>query len=381
LKELDPTRSYQPTSAYGGENANTEDEGDRHTPPKDESSLAGYKGYGRDRGKFISEFYQYGMPVKESLREFTPPDQLYVGSPVWKYHNNTGETGVIKETLARHFIPEERLSVDDYIAGSQMVQAETFKFAIDHWKRRMYNTAGTLFWMYSDCWGTTAGWTIVDYYLRLKPSYYYIKRVFEPVHTSIKEAEPAEVWVLNETYEPRQIDLETGISSFTGEQYARETRSEELAPAGSRSAVSLDTGRVPSGLRGSAYCYSKMYENGTLISQDRLFLVELKDLSLPDPEITASFREISKFHYEVTVKAVNFAWMVNIHEPDGVYFSDNCFDLFPGDEKTIEIRSSCVNDGNDGHGVEGYGGSAGSHELTENDINITTLNEILSKYK
>jgi beta-mannosidase len=363
LRELDPTRPYQPTSAYGGEDANTEDEGDRHTPPKGETSLGAFKGYARDRGKFISEFYQYGMPVKESLLEFTPPDQLFVGSPVWQYHNNTGELGVIKESLERHFISEEKLTVDEYIAGSQMVQAETFKFAIDHWRRRMYNTAGTLFWMYSDCWGTTAGWTIVDYYLRLKPSYYYIRRVFEPVHTSIKEAEPAEVWVLNETYENRQVDLEIGIASFDGEKLRHETRHEELPAAAARTVATIDTRHLPPARRSGVFCYSKMYEKGKLISQDRLFLVDLKDLDLPDPGITTSFREDGGSRYHISVKAARFAWMVSIYLPDGMSLSDNCFDLFPGDERTIEIQGPC------------------GHTLSETDIHVSTLNDILNRHR
>ena len=89
-----------------------------------------------------------------------------------------------------------------------MIQAEALKFALEHWKRRMFNTAGELFWMYSDCWGTTGAWTVVDYYLRLKPSHYFVKRIFEPIHISIKEGDIVEIVAINETYKSQEVEVD-----------------------------------------------------------------------------------------------------------------------------------------------------------------------------
>jgi beta-mannosidase len=360
-RELDPSRVYRPTSAYGIEGRSSEEAGDRHTGPKDQKSLAYYKGYALDRGKFISEFYQYGIPVKESLLEFIPPEQLYVNSPVWKFHNNTGETGIIKSFLENYFIPEEKLSVDEYILSSQMMQAETFKLALDHWRRRMFTTAGSLFWMYSDCWGTTGGWTIVDYYLRLKPSYFYVKRAFEPVHISIKQSDPAEVWILNDTYSTYPVDIEYGIMNFKGRILTSEHKREELPVAGARLIGRIDTAKIAQQQRSNVFCYSRLYSKDKLVSQDRIFLVDFKDLELPKPAFKVKLQRLNDLEYKLRLSSESFAWMVNVELPEGAELSDNCFDMFPGDERQINIRTSS--------------------RINLEDINVSCMNQIVRKHK
>ena len=360
-KELDPTRVYRPTSPYGVEGRSSEEAGDRHTGPKGQKSLADYKGYALDRGKFISEFYQYGIPVKESLLEFTPPEQLYVNSPVWRYHNNTGETGIIESFLEKYFIPEEKLSVDEYIVSSQMMQAETFKLALNHWRRRMFTTAGTLFWMYSDCWGTTGGWTIVDYYLRLKPSYFYVKRAFEPVHVSIKQSDLAEVWILNDMYGTYPVDIEYGIVSFRGHKLVQERTQEVLPVAAARLIGRIDTGKVPEREKSSVFCYGRLYSKGELISQDRIFLADFKSLELPEPGLRIDLQKSSDSKYKLTLSSANFAWMVNVELPDGAELSDNCFDMFPGDERQISVKTS--------------------RPINLEDIKVCCVNQILNRHR
>ena len=54
-----------------------------------------------------------------------------------------------------------------YINHSLLYQAMGYREAISDFRIRKPECAGSLFWMYSDCWGTL-GWTIIDYYLRRK---------------------------------------------------------------------------------------------------------------------------------------------------------------------------------------------------------------------
>lgn len=299
--------------------------------------------------------------MKKSLLEFIPPEQLYVNSPVWMFHNNTGETGIIKSFLEKYFIPEEKLSVDEYIISSQMMQAETFKLALDHWRRRMFTTAGTLFWMYSDCWGTTGGWTIVDYYLRLKPSYFYVKRAFEPVHISIKQSDPAEVWILNDTYSTYPVDIEYGIMSFKGRILMAEHKKEELPVAGARLIGKIDTATIAEEQKSNVFCYSKVYSQDKLVSQDRIFLVDFKHLELPKPGLKIKLQRLNDHEYKLRLSSENFAWMVNVELPEGTELSDNCFDMFPGDERQIKIRTSS--------------------RINLEDVKVSCMNQILRKHK
>jgi len=355
-EKLDPTRPYWPSSPYGGENPGSEEEGDTHTGPPDGIN---YKDYALSRGKFITEFYYLAPSVKESLLEFIPRKELYIDSPSWKYHNNTLEKGKIKAALKRFFIPQEKLSLEEYIISSQMIQAEALKFAAEHWRRRMFNTAGALFWAYNDCWGTTTGWTIVDYYLRLKPGYFYVKKAFEPVHVSLKETSPIEVWITNDTYTTYPVTVEYGIKTFDGKDLLKERKQEKLPIGEAYITGKIDTADIPEEQKSKVFCYAKLYSDNKLISQNRCFLVNFKDLNLPEADIE---RKLTKDNseYRLTLSSKNFAWMVNVKLSPRASLADNYFDIFPDEDCEIIITTS--------------------KSLHIDDINISTMNQILRKY-
>jgi len=389
-KTLDPTRPYWPSSPYGGENFNCEEEGNRHAwqvslLAKDPYKRVNYKCYAVDKGKFITEFGYLSPPVKESLLEFTPQEELYINSPTWKYHNNFLENGNIMKTalerlfpdqeklssekygnmmktaLERFFIPQEKLSLEEYIVSSQMLQAEALKFALEHWRRRMFDTAGALFWMFSDCWGTTGGWPIVDYYLRLKPSYFYVKRAFEPVHISLKEASSIEVWITNDTYNTYPVDIEYGIKTFDGEELIKEYKQEKLPVGRARIIDKINTTGISQKQRSRVFCYAKVYSKNKLISQNRYFLVDFKNLEIPKPKLKTVLKKLSESAYKLKLSSENFVWMVNIQLPGGILVNDDYFDIFPGENYEVTITTSKT--------------------IGIGDIGISTMNQVIRKYK
>jgi len=365
-KTLDPTRPYWPSSPYGGKDPNCEEEGDRHAwqvtlQSKDPYERVNYKRYAVDRGKFITEFGYLAPPVKESLLEFTPQKELYVNSPIWKYHNNTFERGNMKAAIERFFVSQQKLSLEEYVISSQMLQAEALKFALEHWRRRMFNTAGALFWAYNDCWGTTGGWTIVDYYLRLKPGYFYVKRAFEPLHISLKEASPIEVWITNDTYNTYPVDVEYGIKAFNGEELIKERRQGKILEGETRIIGKVDTGGISQKQRPRTFCYANLYSENKLISRNRCFLVDFKNLELPESNLETVLKKILDNTYRLELSSKNFGWMVNIDSPKETSLSNNYFDIFPGEKYRVTITSSKT--------------------ISIEDIGISTMNQVIRKYK
>ena len=71
------------------------------------------------------------------------------------------------------------LGLDEYLLYAGLVQGLMYQYSLES-IRSTENCWGGLFWMYNDCWGEV-GWTIIDYYLRRKPSFYYVKRAFAPI--------------------------------------------------------------------------------------------------------------------------------------------------------------------------------------------------------
>jgi beta-mannosidase len=94
---------YWPGSPYGGNDYNSQQDGDVHDwnvwhgmyprhfgdMPHWENTpeAVSFLRYAEDQGRFISEFGMHASPVTETLRRVIPPDQLYHHSPSLDHHN------------------------------------------------------------------------------------------------------------------------------------------------------------------------------------------------------------------------------------------------------------------------------------------------------
>jgi hypothetical protein len=77
---------------------------------------------------------------------------------------------------------------------------------------------------------------------------------------------------------------------------------------------------------------------GGLFPDNRHFFVEVKDLVRPKPNLTVEINERDNGTYEVRVVTDTYAYFVKLTVPiESTRFSDNYFDLFPGQERVIEV--------------------------------------------
>jgi len=338
---LDPTRPYWPGTPLGGEDPNSEERGNRHAwdvniinPTLEEQ--VNYENYARDRGKFISEFGILAPPVLETLQQCLPPGELHRGSPAWDFHNNTFEKGTIQLAIEKYWRPAEELDFPEYLLYAQTIQAEAFKFAIEHWRRRKFDTGGTLFWGYDDCWGAAVGWTIVDYYLRKKPSYHFVRRAYEPVLASVRrEDDRLTFWLTNDTLRDVGGSLEYGLVDLQTSKMQEHDLSAEVPANSSVRVAELDISHLALEEAGRWAAYCRLVTAGQVVSRNRQFLAGFQFSALNMPEARFSHRLDGNV---LTLRADTFVWQVRIEAPAGVGADDNYFDLFPGEERRIRLH-------------------------------------------
>ncbi|MBU2615137.1 MAG: hypothetical protein KKG87_06235 [Elusimicrobia bacterium] len=264
-KRLDPGRPYWPSSPYGGNHPNSENQGDRHN--WDVIKVADYKNYQKDKGKFISEFGVLSCPNKSSLKHYLPQNEHYLGSPSWQFHNNKFEKGTILKAISIFFKDTKKLSLARYIKLSQLLQGEALKFAIESFRRRKYNCSGSLFWMYADCCGGV-GWTIIDYYLSPKLSYHYVKKAYEPILVSIKEENDGfSIWLINDTLRELRGELEYGLRELAGKKNQESKRIFTRAAANSSKCVVRIN---KDGDCANCHYFAKFRVNGKIVSENSL---------------------------------------------------------------------------------------------------------------
>ena len=343
---LDTSRPYWFSSPYGGEDPCSEYEGNRHAweisiIAKKEEDKANYKLYSKDRGKFISEFGILSSIEKKSLQRFLPRDELYLDSPTWRFHNNQFERGNIARILKLFYKDPASLCLDERLLFSMLIQAEALKYALEHWRRRKFNTAGSLFWMYSDCWGATGSWTIIDYYLNRKPSFYYVKRSFAPLNISFKEAEEGlSIYGVNGTLKNFKGELEWGLSTFEGNSLKKERKTISIPLNSSEQIAEIRFSSLTEEDKKGMFYWAKLWEKERLIAKDRYFLTNFGKLNLPLAKVKHDIYKLDDRGYKIMLQSDKFAWFVRLNINPSIRFSDNYFDLFPGQVKEIIIENA-----------------------------------------
>jgi len=342
---LDPTRPYWPSSPYGGDDLNSEFIGDRHhwdvpLNLQDPVERVDFRRWGADRGKFVSEYGMLAPPAVESLRRFLPADEWRVGSPGWDFHNNRFEKDNLATCLRLYWQDPETLSLEEYVLGTQIIQAEALKYSLEHFRRRKFATSGALFWMYSDCWGSI-GWTIIDYFLNRKPAYYYVRRALAPLLISFhEEGDSLALWLTNDTLQSIECLVEYGVLDLVGlTDYVEQV--ELVSPANDAKRVTEVP--LPDAVRaqpGRFISFARLLVDGQTVSRNRWFPTgfSFKELSLPPAEIHHTVEQIGDREFRLHLESSAFAWAVALHVPPGVWIEDNYFDLLPWETRTIALR-------------------------------------------
>ncbi|MGQ9629049.1 MAG: beta-mannosidase [bacterium] len=355
--ELDPTRFYWPSSPYGGDDHNSEREGDRHnwqvwggqvyprrfgTEPKSDISPDGitYKHYAEDTGRFISEFGIHASPVLETLRRNIPDEELRYGSPQMEYRNKDPRKEKKDLIMQAHTgLPKD---IEQYIDFSMMVQAEGLRYGIEHYRRRKFHCSGALLWQLNDCWPGIS-WSVVDYYRIPKAGYYSVRRAFSPIALSFKDGkETISLWGVNDTLEEYRGRVELSHGNFAGKVMWREEM-DVVIPANSSVEIrSIPLSEIHIEDRGVEYIYARPL-SGDALFDARHFFEEFKDQRFPEAHLACSARSSEGngeyLEVELSVATDNFARFVRVVSPvEGVRMSDNYFDLPPGSEAKVRLR-------------------------------------------
>jgi len=334
-RALDPRRPYWISSPSGGEYPNSELEGDNHWwwpvfMHPDMSRRIRHEVYDECRARFVSEYGVVGPCHLDSIREYLSPDELHPGSPGWQMHTNMFEKKTMAPAIQRHYAEPEGLSVEDYVLYGQMFQAILHGHAMEALRFRKNDPVddcqGALIWSYSDCWGET-GWSILDYYLRRKASYYWFRRACTPVKVIVRQrGERLVTRLVNDTLEPVAGVVEAGWWRVDGG--GRETQTYPVtAPPNSMlevatAALPSDEARDP---RLWVYAAVLRGADGAARDQNIWTLRPHRELALAAPQI----KVVALAGGALEVSSPVYCHGVHVEDHGHALLSDNWFDLLP----------------------------------------------------
>lgn len=334
---LDGTRPYWRTTPFGEGHPNDERNGNQHHW-KVWAFWEDFREYQQSKPRFVTEFGFESPPKKETLMGVTLPSDRHIQSKVLEHHNKqVRATERLYAFLSGHF--KVTGDYEDVIYKMQLVQAEALKCGVEHWRRRKFWTAGTLYWQLDDCWPVFS-WSSIDYDLRPKASYYYTKRFYAPILVSLVEnGDVVECWISNDTLS--DVD---GVFSVQSEnldgRILRKTTSKISVPKNSSMCVLKRTrGELKISDTLAQFLYARFVLGKEVLSENTLFFEEFKHITFPRQRLRWRLRRVLPSEYILEINADKFAKSVCIEvSRNEVWLSDNYFDLHPSHMRVIRIR-------------------------------------------
>ena len=337
-RTLDRTRPYWRSTPWGKGFPNDESNGNHHQWEV-WSGWKDYTEYERNRARFVTEFGFQAPANTATLESVTRPSDRYAQSAVLEHHNKQIEgTERLFRFQAAHY--EITGDLEDFIYKGQLVQAQALKTAVEHWRRRMFSTAGALFWQLNDCWPISS-WAVVDSALRPKAAFYYARRFFSPVLVSFRKRETlVEVWTTNDTTTRIHANVEVALMSWKGKRVWSRVLRATVAPNASRKLLDVEVARVRSFDPGEQYLRARVVRDGETLAENRLLFREPKHLRFPTAAVRIEATQLNDRQACLTVRADAFVKDVFLTvDGSDAEFEDNYYDLDARTSKRIVVTS------------------------------------------
>ena len=347
LKEVDPTRYYHTSSPNAGFNNIPYGEGDIHYWGVWHGKEP-FETYPDNIARFVSEYGFQSYPELSTVRKFAGLKDRELHSEVMLSHQRCmaderkdREYGnrLIQTYMDRWYrTPKD---FESYLYVSQVMQADGVKAGMEAHRRAMPYCMGSLYWQIDDCW-PVASWSSIDYFGRWKALHYAARNSFAPVIVSpvVKDHE-AQFYIVSDRLTPFSAALEILVLDFSGNEISRKTLPVAVAANSSKSYLALTRQQLANGNDDAQLVVVSRLKDGNEIVAENLSYFRLpKDLKLFPPGLTTSLKQSeSGYSIEVSCRSLARSVMLSCADDAG-FFSDNYFDLLPGDKKIVAYKTS-----------------------------------------
>jgi len=347
LKEEDGTRFYQPSSPFSPDHEppRRDDMGDQH-PWTVGFSNTDFRDYREMICRFPNEGGILGPTSLPTVLSCFPTGseksspfnttQGALASFAWENHDNGiafWDVSIYPDVMLQQWLGKEiaSMSLEDYVYFGGILQGEGLSEYIRNFRRRMLNSASAIFWMYNDCWPATRSWTIVDHYGRRTPSFYLVRRAFQPLTVGIAvETDRVRVFGINEGLTWKG-DLHWGLFAMQGGFPLDIQIPVNLAANASSLIDEFPLSEWQRHGVNSHGAFAILSQDGREIARDRLFLPFFKDLDWPEARVSIR-QEANNAIFE----SQTFAWRVCLDLDGEKALPDNFFDVYPGIPTVIQ---------------------------------------------
>lgn len=295
-----------------------------------------------ERSRFFSEYGFQSFPELATVMRYAPEAEdrdILSDAMMWHQRGGMNANERIRKQLLKEY--REPKDFESFLYMTQMLQGDAVKIAMEAHRREKPYCMGTLFWQINDCW-PVASWSSRDYYGRWKALHYFAAKAFDDILVSpVARAGKLELWVVSDRQQAVGGSLEATAWTMDGKRTGTFRQSVRLKADESRKCAEIALDGLLDGLapeevvvqvRFTPRGERKTYSNNC-------FLAKQKEISYPDVRVDTE-AEATESGIRLTLRSNGFARGVclGLNGADA-FFSDNYFDLMPGQPAIVEVRT------------------------------------------
>jgi beta-mannosidase len=351
------TTAYWPSSPHNPEGYekgfNNESAGDAHFWDVWHARKP-VKTYEEKNFRFNSEFGMQSYNSPEVAATYCRPEDFNVFGPEMENHQkNAAGNLIILDYLSRRYrFPKDYASLA-YL--SQLNQAYAMKVGVEHFRRSMPRTMGALYWQLNDCW-PVASWSSIEFGGNWKALHYEAKRFFAPalVSAHILGDETAgkgnylkssicgiEIFTVFDGPDDAAAELSWRLEHLEGGTIRENRKNVRLRYGKSVKQVNLNFSKEIKAFGASSlYVRILLEASHGEISRQTVFLTAPRYIQFQPSIIERKIKKLAPGKFGLSLRSATFQHAVSFH-CRGISFraDDNFFDLFPNEERSVEIRT------------------------------------------
>ena len=342
--KFDTQRQFWPSSPHTPKGKRTDfnspDSGDAHIWDVWHHSKP-FEFFHTCRHRFVSEFGFQSLPEPETIKAFTKPVDRNISSPVMEFHQRSpdGNKKIISYLLDWFRMPKN-FDMTCYL--TQILQADGIKLAVEHFRRNMPQTMGTLYWQLNDCWPVIS-WSSIDYFARKKALHYFAKRFFSSLLISAcadEKTGKAKIYATSDLRQKTSAKINWTLTNLDGKIIDQDVTKIMIPPRRSKQAATLNLARYITQFGAdNLLLWLKLSAGIKVVSQNLVTFTKPKNLKLTKPQISYSVTSAKKGVFNLTLKSKRpalYTWLeLAGRDAD---FSDNYVHLYPNQPQKISVK-------------------------------------------
>jgi beta-mannosidase len=291
------------------------------------------------KSRFFSEHGFQAFPDFNTVKKFSTAEDWNYLSPIMLHHQRASNGNQVLDKYMKMYYKYPK-DFESYLYVSQVMQADVMQMSFEtHRKSRPY-TMGTLYWQLNDVW-PVASWSSMDYLNNWKALHYQVKRSFATVILApVYYHDSFTLHLVSDSLKSLKATAEVKIFDFNGKELKKISVPVSME-ANSSKLILEKTGKdITSGIdTTNAVCIVKLLQGKKVLTTNYSYFAAAKNLNLPKATITRKITP-TPTGYTVELSSDKYARYVFLSIDKKGFFSDNYFNLMPGEKKIITYTTT-----------------------------------------